>query len=155
MEVKNWPDERLKVIIIKAIAHHAHGDKGKAVQLLGDALALSEPGGFIRTFVDEGPSMESLLKRIKGADGRMKEYIRKLLAAFTDKKFHHPTNGPQHMIEPLSERELEVLNLISKGLTNQEIASRLFISLNTIKAHTRNIYSKIGVNNRTHAVTKA
>jgi LuxR family maltose regulon positive regulatory protein len=59
------------------------------------------------------------------------------------------------LAEPLSERELEVLQLIAEGLTNQEIASRLFLSLNTVKVHTRNIYGKLGVNNRTQAGTRA
>ena len=62
---------------------------------------------------------------------------------------------PQPLVEPLSERELEVLQLIAEGLTNQEVATRLFLTLNTVKVHTRNIYGKLGVNNRTQAVAQA
>jgi LuxR family maltose regulon positive regulatory protein len=96
-----------------------------------------------------------LLKRMKVKNGTMKEYVRNLLAAFQDKDSHLSSPSSQPLIEPLSERELEVLQLIAEGLTNQEIASRLFLSLNTIKVHTRNIYGKLGVNNRMQAATKA
>ncbi|MCJ7701824.1 MAG: response regulator transcription factor, partial [Anaerolineales bacterium] len=88
------------------------------------------------------------------------DYVRRLLAAFPDSESEQPTSPKTQTpeaewVEPLSERELEVLQLIAEGLTNQEIASRLYISLNTVKAHTRTIYSKLGVNNRTQAVARA
>ena len=81
MEAKGWADERLKVMVLQAVALHAHGEKDKAVQLLGEALALAEPGGFIRLFVDEGPPMAHLLSEA-AAHGMMPDYIGKLLAAF-------------------------------------------------------------------------
>ena len=81
MEAKGWEDERLKVMVLQAVALHAHGEKDKAVQLLGEALALAEPGGFIRIFVDEGPPMAQLLSEA-AARGIMPDYIGKLLAAF-------------------------------------------------------------------------
>jgi len=88
------------------------------------------------------------------------EYVNRLLAALPDAEPQQA--GPLEMqspepdlVEPLSERELEVLALIARGLTNREIASRLFLSLNTVKAHTRNIYGKLGVHNRTKAVARA
>jgi LuxR family maltose regulon positive regulatory protein len=88
------------------------------------------------------------------------EYVQQLLAAFpvsepeedASKKSKVDQSG---LIEPLSEREIDVLQLLAKGLTNQVVATRLFISLHTVKAHTRNIYSKLGVNNRTQAVDRA
>jgi LuxR family maltose regulon positive regulatory protein len=85
----------------------------------------------------------------------MKEYIGSLLAAFGAKEFQPSSPSSQPLIEPLSERELEILNYIAKGLTNPEIASRLFLSPHTVKVHTRNIYQKLNVNNRTQAATKA
>jgi LuxR family maltose regulon positive regulatory protein len=85
----------------------------------------------------------------------MKEYVRKLLAAFRDNEFYPSSTSLQPLIERLSEREIEVLQLIAEGLTNREIASRLFLSLNTVKAHTRNIYGKLDIHNRTQAVTRA
>ena len=88
------------------------------------------------------------------------DYVRRLLAAFptTEPEQAGPlqTQVPQpDLIEPLSDRELEVLQLISEGLTNREIASRLFLSLNTVKAHSRNIYGKLEVHNRTEAAARA
>lgn len=159
MEAKGWQDERLKVMVLQAVANHAHGEKDKAVQLLGDALALAEPGGFIRIFVDEGQPMARLLYEALSR-GIAPDYVRQLLAAFPSAEPEQTdslkTQAPKSdLIEPLSERELEVLELIAEGLTNQEITSRLFLSLHTIKVHARNIYGKLGVHNRTQAVTRA
>jgi LuxR family maltose regulon positive regulatory protein len=123
------------------------------------ALSLAEPGGFIRIFVDEGPPMARLLydafKR-----GIAPEYTRRLLAAFpvAETEESEPSKSQvaeSELIEPLSDRELEVLELIADGLTNREIASRLFLSLNTVKVHTRNVYGKLGVHSRTQAVARA
>ena len=161
MEAKGWEDERLKVMVLQAVAHHAHGEKDKAVQLLGDALALAEPGGFIRTFVDEGIPMAQLLLEA-AAHGIMPDYTRKLLAAFeageqrSKSKPHLPTPPPsQPLVEPLSPRELEVLQLIAEGLSNREISERLFLALDTVKGHNRRIYGKLGVKSRTQAINKA
>jgi LuxR family maltose regulon positive regulatory protein len=123
------------------------------------ALTLAEPGGFIRIFVDEGPPMAHLLYEAV-TRGIAPEHARRLLAAFPmpepEQAGPPDTQAPESgLIEPLSERELGVLQLIAEGLTNPEIASRLFLSLHTIKVHTRNIYGKLGVHNRTEAVTRA
>ncbi len=177
VEAKGWEDERLKVMVLQAVAHHAHGEKDKAVQLLGDALALAEPGGFVRIFVDEGLPMAEILTRMKDEGGRpvpstrlrqsgralsevegMKEYIHKLLAAFGKQKDVHPAKRsviPQPLVEPLSQRELEVLRLIAQGLSNHEISDRLFLALDTVKGHNRRIYDKLQVQRRTEAVARA
>jgi LuxR family maltose regulon positive regulatory protein len=128
------------------------------VQLLGETLALAEPEGFIRIFVDEGPPMARLLYEALSR-GIAPDYVRRLLSAFPDTK-PEPAGPPSAQasesdwIEPLSEREIEVLALVAEGLTNQEIASRLFLSHHTIKAHTRNIFGKLDVHNRTEAVAR-
>ena len=83
MEAKGWQDERLKVMILQVVALHMHGEKDKALQLLGEALALAEPGGFIRLFVDEGLPMAELLAEA-AARGIMPDYVGRLLAAFAD-----------------------------------------------------------------------
>jgi LuxR family maltose regulon positive regulatory protein len=158
-EAKGWEDERLKVMVLQAVALQAHGEKDEAVRLLGDALALAEPGGFIRTFVDEGPPMARLLNDALSR-GIAPEYVRRLLAAFPDAEPEQADSSMTKatgidLVEPLSEREIEVLQLIAEGLTNPEIASRLYLSLNTVKVHTRNIYGKLGVNNRTQAGVRA
>ena len=99
--------------------------------------------------------MKALLKRMEGDRERMKEYIHKLLAFFEEKEFQTSSFSAQPLMEPLSEREIEILQLIADGLTNQEIGSKLYLSLNTVKAHTRNIYGKLEVKSRTQAVAKA
>jgi LuxR family maltose regulon positive regulatory protein len=158
VDAKGLEDERLKVMVLLAVTLHAHGEKDKAVQLLEDTLALAEPGGFIRLFVDEGPPMARLLYEVLSR-GISPDYVRRLLAAFpsaepekTDLSITQVLES--QLIEPLSKRELEVLQFIAQGLTNQEIATRLYLSLYTVKAHARNIYSKLGVKNRTQAVAK-
>jgi LuxR family maltose regulon positive regulatory protein len=157
-EAKNWADERLKVMILQAVAHHAHGEKDKAVYLLADALALAEPGGFIRIFVDEGLPMAQLLSEA-AARGMMPDYIGKLLAVFEaeertskDNSFPPPA---QPLVEPLSQRELEVLQLIAQGLSNHEISERLYLALSTVKGHNQRIFDKLQVQRRTEAIARA
>jgi len=158
METRGWADERLKAMILQAVALYAHREKNKAVQLLGDALALAEPGGFIRIFVDEGVPMAKLLTEA-AAQGIMPDYVAKLLAAFkaedqkSEDKSYHPTAIP--LSEPLSQRELEVLQLMAQGLSNRVISERLFLALDTVKGHNRKIFDKLQVQSRTEAVARA
>jgi LuxR family maltose regulon positive regulatory protein len=158
VEEKGLADERLKVMVPQAVAYHAHGEKDKALQLLGEALTLAEPGGFIRIFVDEGPPMAQLLTAA-AAHGIMPDYTRKLLAVFEAEgqqskgKSYLPPVQP--LIEPLSQRELEVLQLIAQGLSNREIGERLFLALSTVKRHNGNIFGKLEVQRRTEAVARA
>jgi LuxR family maltose regulon positive regulatory protein len=157
-EAKGWKDELLKVMVLQVTALEAHGEKDQAVQLLGDVLALAEPGGFIRIFVDEGPLMAQLLSKA-AARGIMPDYIRKLLAAFEGEKQQSENSSysppGQLLIEPLSPRELEVLRLIAAGLSNQEISKRLFLALGTVKGHNQKIFGKLQVQRRTEAIARA
>jgi LuxR family maltose regulon positive regulatory protein len=158
-EAKGWEDERLKVMVLQAVALQAHGEKDKAVHLLFDALALAEPGGFIRLFVDEGLPMAHLLSAA-AAQGRMPDYIGKLLAVLeADAQKREDTSSlpppAQPLIEPLSRRELEVLHLMAQGLSNQEMCERLFLALDTVKGHNRKIFNKLQVQRRTEAVARA
>jgi ATP/maltotriose-dependent transcriptional regulator MalT len=172
VEAKGWADERLKVMVLQAVALKAHGDKDQAVQVLLEALALAKPGGFIRLFVDEGVPMAQLLS-IALAHRMMPDYIRKLLAVFEVEEqpilagqqvspgkskdtFSLPvTAAAQPLIEPLSPRELEILHLMAAGRSNQEISERLFLALSTVKGHNRNIFGKLQVQRRTEAVARA
>jgi LuxR family maltose regulon positive regulatory protein len=161
-ETKGLADERLNLLVLQAVAHHAHGEKDKAVQLLGDALALAEPGGFIRIFVDEGIPMAQLLSEA-AARGIMPDYTGKLLAVIESEKQKSeersylpsaPPLGVQPLIEPLTPREREVLQLIVTGRSNPEIAAQLVIAVTTVKTHVKNIYGKLQVTNRFQAVAR-
>jgi len=160
-EAKGWEDERLVVMVLQAVALQAHGEEDEAAQLLGDALALAEPGGFVRIFVDEGTPMARLLSEA-AARGIMPGYSAKLLAAFEaeepkgeDGSYLPPAPPAQPLTEPLSQRELEVLRLIAQGLSNREIGKRLFLAVDTVKGHNRRIFAKLMVRRRTEAVATA
>ena len=159
VEAKGWQDERLKVMVLQALALKADGDNDQAVHLLGDALALAEPGGFIRLFVDEGLPMAHLLSAA-AARGLLLDYTGKLLVALEAEKAKRADTSSQPppaqpLIEPLSQRELEVLHLMAQGLSNQEMCERLFLALDTVKGHNRKIFSKLQVQRRTEAVARA
>ncbi len=153
----------LEILVLQAQALAMKGDTRSALKPLEQALTLAEPEGYVRLFVGEGILMAQLLS--KAADQRIRpDYTDKLLAALLNGKSKStaepepsrpviPTSQP--LIEPLSERELEVLQLVAQGLTNREIAERLYIALPTVKGHNRNIYSKLQVSRRTEAVARA
>jgi len=149
----------IEILMFQALVFQAGGDTAQAMTTLEQALSLAEPGGFIRIFVDEGPPMAHLLYEALNR-GIATDYVQRLLAAFPvtepeEAASMKPQVDQSGLIEPLSEREIEVLQLIAKGLTNPVIATRLFLSVHTVKTHTRNIYGKLAVNNRTQAVDKA
>lgn len=149
----------IEILILQALALQSEGETTQAKSRLERALALAEPGGFVRIFVDEGPAMGRLLYEA-AARGMARDQARRLLAAFPPAESGPPaaarsSGQGSDFVEPLSERELEVLQLIAAGLTNREIGNRLFLSLNTVKVHTRNIYSKLAVHNRREAVNRA
>jgi LuxR family maltose regulon positive regulatory protein len=178
MEAKGWPDELLKVLVLQAVANQAltqqatgpgapGGDPrpgtGKAVELLAEALAMAEPGGFVRTFIDEGAPMAQLLTET-AARGIKPGYTARLLAALAaeapgrDGPSPDPAPLPPGvlpLIEPLTPREQEVLQLIAAGYSNPEIAEELVIALTTVKTHVKNIYGKLQVTNRVQAVARA
>jgi LuxR family maltose regulon positive regulatory protein len=151
---KDLPDEQLKVMVLQAVAYQAHGELDKALQTLRDAMMLAEPNGFIRVFVDEGPAMAQLLSEAN-AQGMKPNYVSKLLAVFEAEKQQPNSLPAQGLVDPLSKRELEILALIANGLKNKEIAEQLYISLNTVLYHNKNIYNKLGVKKRTLAIIKA
>lgn len=169
MEAKGWHDERLKAMVLQAIVYYAQGAKDQAVQQLNDALALAEPGGFVRLFVDEGLPMAQLLSEA-AAQGIRPNYVGTLLAAFAAEKQPVMAGRPassgksegqsdraaaQPLIEPLSQRESEVLQLIAQGLSNHEISEQLCLALSTVKGHNLKIFAKLQVQRRTEAVARA
>ena len=142
----------IEISALLALAHAAQGDIPLALASLERALTLAEPEGYLRLFVDEGLPMSALLQEA-AKHGIAPNYVRQLLAAFG--KSEGRTSVTQLLIEPLSERELEVLRLLKTDLKGPEIAHELMVSLSTVRTHTQNIYAKLGVNNRRAAVRRA
>jgi LuxR family maltose regulon positive regulatory protein len=152
--------DEIRYLVLMALAHHALGNTQPALDSLGQALTLAEPQGYVRIFVDEGQPMAELLGFAIPQD-ISPDYVSKLLAAFpkdvlspipVDKE---PTVIRQNLVEPLSEREIEVLRLMAEGYKYKEIAERLVVSINTVRHHTRNVYDKLDANNRTQAIGRA
>jgi LuxR family maltose regulon positive regulatory protein len=147
---------RAHVIVIdllKALASQGLGDTTAALECLESSLSFAAPEGYVRTFVDRGAPMAQLLNKA-AVQGIRPQYTGKLLSAFGVEQ-RAGTPPPQSLVEPLSPRELEVLGLLAKGLSNREIGERLFLALDTVKGHNYRIYSKLAVKNRTQAVNKA
>ena len=142
----------IEVLVLQALAYAMGGDIPAALVPLERALALAETEGFVRIFVDEGPPMAALLEAAAGKRRISPDYARKLLAALG--KVEDSTPKPV-LIDPLSERERDVLRLLGTDLEGPEIARQLMVSLSTVRTHTKNIYSKLGVNNRRAAVKRA
>jgi LuxR family maltose regulon positive regulatory protein len=158
-EAGDRTSKEIEILGLQAMVAQAQGDTNLAREAIEKALVLAEPEGFFQLFVDEGPPMARLLYEALNR-GVAPAFVRRLLAAFPAAETEParpslPEPDGQELIEPLSEREIEVLQLVAEGLTNKEIASRLFLSLNTIKGHTRNIYGKLDVHSRTQAVARA
>jgi len=142
----------IEILMLQALAHQMQGDIPAALVPLDRALILAEPEGYVRVFVDEGQPMAILLEKIL-KNGIAPDYVRQLLTAFS--KFEERTPVSQGLVESLSERELEVLRLLGTDLDGPEIARQLVLSLNTVRTHIKNIYTKLGVNKRRTAVRRA
>ena len=149
----------IEILVLQALAYHAQGDIPAALLPVQHALMLAEPEGYVRMLVDEGDAMRLLIeKQSHNQDHLLNSYADKLLVAFTQ-PMAAPKSAIIHrnpdMLEPLSERELEVLKLLRSELSGPEIAQQLIVSLNTLRTHTNNIFKKLGVNNRRAAVRRA
>ncbi len=150
----------IELSVLQALAYEAQADVQSAASYLERALSLAEPEGYVRTFLDEGPPMVRLLSKAAGR-GKSSAYAAKLLTVFNntqgliEKLPVQPATLSQPLIEPLSKREIEVLQLIAQGLSNREIGERLFLALDTVKGHNRNIFGKLQVKRRTEAVASA
>ena len=162
----------IEIMVLQAIGHHAAGNENEAMKVLEKALRVTEPEGFVRTYIDEGEPISKLLLELlkqKGKgweteESKLLRYVVKLKDLF----------GPTAPVpvarvamtesealpwwyaeDPLSERELEVLQHVARGLSNQEIADKLFLSAGTVKRHMSNIYQKLDVHSRTQALERA
>ena len=142
----------IEILVLRALAHQALGDIRAALACLERAVTLAEPEGYVRIFVDEGPPMASLLK-VLARQGIARNYVLLLLAAVSETGHDSPVR--QALIDPLSERELDVLRLLGTDLDGPDIARELTVSLNTVRTHTKNIYAKLAVTSRRAAVRRA
>lgn len=166
---------QIEITILQSIVQMALGDLQQSKKTLINALAMGEPEGYFRIFLDGGPAIAEILThcRVELNDSNSvfpsSAYVEKLLTSFQNENKNQSFSDVGHKInrEPavtitdegmsifLSAREIEVINLIAEGKSNQEISAQLFLALNTVKRHAYNIYAKLGVKNRTQAVSKA
>jgi LuxR family maltose regulon positive regulatory protein len=163
---EGWTGRALEILLVQALALQVQGDAARAVAALERARALAEPEGYVRLFVDEGAPLARLLYQA-AERGIAPTYAGRLLAAFRAEgqggrgaREREVSPAPllpstSALIEPLSEREIEVLQLLAEGLTSREIARKLVISAGTVTVHTNSIYGKLGAHNRTQAVAIA
>lgn len=158
---------RIKVHILQALTYGVLGDLTQAMAMLEQALSLAEPEGYVRIFVDEGAPMAALLQQARACD-LAPNYVGKLLAAFGDlphtvyhlqwseqPQIENLKSKIQNLVEPLTSRELEVLQLVVAGHSNQAIAQLLVVSVGTVKKHLNNIFGKLNVASRTQAIVRA
>jgi LuxR family maltose regulon positive regulatory protein len=146
----------IEILLLQALAYQAKGEMETAVAAMQHALSLAEPEGYVRLFVNEGAPMQKLLAACL-TFGSSPKYVTRLMQAIdpAPDAISALPDPNQMLIEPLSDRELEVLALIGNGLTNQAIADELVIALSTVKKHVNNIFGKLSVSSRTQAVNRA
>jgi LuxR family maltose regulon positive regulatory protein len=158
-EWRGRPALLVEIHALQALAYQAQGDLNRALDALACALSLAEPRGYVTIFAGEGEPMRALLREAakRGVVRDMAaDYVRELLAALGAKERESSaTLVPSVLTEPLSERELEVLQLLNTHLSSTEIAEQLCISANTVRFHIKNIYSKLSVHSRSDAVQRA
>jgi LuxR family maltose regulon positive regulatory protein len=156
---------------LQALVLSEQGKRTEALAVLQGAVEQAEPEGYIRPFLDEGPQMAVMLRRLQ-ANGMAPEYLTRVLEAFESVEWEQgavqtdvrpqteatrvvPAQSLPELLEPLSERELEVLELIAEGRSNEEVGRALYVSVGTVKTHLKHIYGKLGVHTRTQAVARA
>jgi LuxR family maltose regulon positive regulatory protein len=159
----------IELFILRGLALNGRGDIEEALDSLKRALALAEPEGFVRLFVDEGPPMAALLGRMirdprddgsyaatpDGYAGRLLEHFAADTGPYSNSGNGATRSGRTPRLEPLSEREIEVLELVAAGRSNAQIAGELYLSVGTVKAHVHHIFGKLLVRNRSQAVARA
>jgi ATP/maltotriose-dependent transcriptional regulator MalT len=156
-EAKARMNSALEILVLRALALEVQGERTGALSTLERALVLAEPEGYIRLFVDEGEPILALLRQAY-ARGIVSDYVATLLSESGEQ--HAPTLPPSSprsglLLEPLTEREGEVLRLLLEGASNREIARRLVLSVNTVKRHVYNLCGKLSVQSRTQAIARA
>jgi LuxR family maltose regulon positive regulatory protein len=154
MQTRGWAHWEIQLRVVECLARQKMGDQPGALYALQRALELGEPSGYVRLFLEEGEPLRELLLKLAREAGGINPYLHSLLATYpvpSERQAHSPTSR-EGLVEPLTNRELEVLRLISVGLSNQQIADRLVLTLNTVKKHNYSIFQKLGVSNRAQAI---
>jgi LuxR family maltose regulon positive regulatory protein len=163
--------QMIGIMALQALAIYRQGRLNESLDVLEQAVAMAKPAGWIRPFVEPGPPMVDLLKGLLKRNVAV-DYIEKIIAAFKDDKQIvgpeaadrpsvatqqplRPSTPPESLVEPLTHRELDVLELLAQRLQNKEIADKLFISPGTVKGHLKSIYQKLSVSKRRQAVSRA
>jgi LuxR family maltose regulon positive regulatory protein len=169
VEPQGWLWKQIEILVVYALALEVQGDTTGAMACLSRSLSLAEPEGYVRVFVNEGEPVKRLLRRAK-SQGVAPAYVERLLAAcdgrLADGRLadggqadipapHLPSPGDLGLVESLSEREMEVMHMLTTHLSSTEIADRLIISVNTVRSHIKNIYGKLDVHARDEAVQRA
>ncbi|HEY4036625.1 MAG TPA: LuxR C-terminal-related transcriptional regulator, partial [Ktedonobacteraceae bacterium] len=155
----------IEIRLLQALAHQMCQEEAQALDILSEAVRLAEPEGYIRSFVDQGPPIAALLGKLREQQCQVgpTPYLDKVLAAFPQQSQtykYQPKQEKEHikaqsLLDPLSQRELQILQLIVQGASNQDIAQELFLAINTVKRHVSHIFSKLGISNRVQAVKQA
>jgi LuxR family maltose regulon positive regulatory protein len=170
-EPTGWMSTVIECCVLQSLVSQAQGERVAAQHALVRALQLGQPENYIRLFVDEGEPMRLLLLEFRLAmvrklpeEPHLLDYVDRLLAAFPSVEEavaipvspSTPKQPPvQNLVEPLTERELEILRMVSDGLSNREIADRLIVTVGTVKKHLNNIFGKLDVTSRTQALVSA
>ncbi len=144
----------IEILALQALVFDRLGDEDKAVEVLEESIALAQPEGCMRLFIDEGRNMQSILYRAQ-KKGMGHPYTKTLLGAFNDEIGELPDLTLPTLPEPLSDREMEVLMLLSTEMTAAEMAGKLIVAKSTVDTHIKHIYSKLGVNRRLEAIQRA
>ncbi len=158
--------QMISIMVLQALALRRQERTDEALAVLAEAVDLARPGGFIRPFVESGPTVEGLLKRL-AAKNIVLDYIGQLLRAFREDQngvkpgafgtqtVGRPSFSNQPLVDHLTNREFDILDLLAQRLQTKEIAEKLFISSGTVNSHLKSIYRKLDVHNRRLAVTRA
>lgn len=162
---RQWTTHLIELHCLRALVFQQTGEPKQAQMALQQALTLAAPEGFIRTFVDLGEPLRELIYELRSTlyAGRLLTYTEQLLAAFpqasavptSTETFVNQKAKIVNLIEPLSERETEILGLVNAGLSNSEIADKLIVTVGTVKKHLNNIFGKLQVTSRTQAIVRA